>query len=183
MIDKRDALKGPAMRSSGAATGTRSRMPARSISTTTGPTTTTTTSASAYPRTQHPGAAPYALSAGEGTLLGRASRGADQAPNARQHAHPGTAAGATVAAAEHGADVIEREPNAIEHDEPQQPFLFQVWIDLKCGRGTPDWWWNSPPQSLQEALCEAAEARSKEWICQVLPEGMNPRPDGRWDNP
>jgi hypothetical protein len=61
--------------------------------------------------------------------------------------------------------------------------LFQVWIDVNCGTAAPDWWWNSPPQPLAQALDEAAEARRNEWICQVLPEGVNPRPDGRWDNP
>lgn len=61
--------------------------------------------------------------------------------------------------------------------------LFQVWIDLNSGEESPDWWWNSPPQSLQGALREAAEARAGGWVCRVMPEGQNPRPDGRWDNP
>lgn len=99
MIGERDVLEGLAMRSSGVATGTRTATPACSISTTTGPTTTTTTSACADPRKQHPGAG----QAGEGTLLGRTSRG-EPSPKARHHAHPGTAAGAPVAAAEHGSD-------------------------------------------------------------------------------
>ncbi|MFD2271364.1 hypothetical protein ACFS07_10185 [Undibacterium arcticum] len=50
MINEGGFLESLAMRSSGAATGTRTTMPARSISTTTGPTTTTTTSASADPK-------------------------------------------------------------------------------------------------------------------------------------
>lgn len=99
MIDEGISLEGPAMRSSGAATGTPSRMPARSTSTTTGPTTATTTSASADPRT-------LCLDAGHGhgrPLLGREIPGAS-APKARQHAQPGTAAGATATAAEHGSE-------------------------------------------------------------------------------
>lgn len=100
MIDSKGMpLEGPAMRSSGAATGTPSRMPARSISTTTGPTTATTTSASADPRTS-------CLDAGYGhgrPILGRDIPGA-RAPKARPQAQPGTAAGATAAAAEHGSD-------------------------------------------------------------------------------
>lgn len=100
MIDNKGiSLEGPAMRSSGVATGTPSRMPARSISTTTGPTTATTTSASADPRNS-------CLDAGYGhgrPILGRDIPGAT-APKARQQAQPGTAAGATAAAAEHGSD-------------------------------------------------------------------------------
>ncbi|WP_157257233.1 hypothetical protein [Methyloversatilis discipulorum] len=62
--------------------------------------------------------------------------------------------------------------------------LFQVWIDVNCGLdAAPDWWWNSEPQPLQGALNEAAECRDKGVPARVMPEGMNPRPDGRWDNP
>ena len=74
-------------------------MPARSISTTTGPTTATTTSASADPRVSR-------LDDGRGhgrLILGRDIPGAP-APKARLQAQPGTAAGATAAAAEHGSD-------------------------------------------------------------------------------
>ena len=61
--------------------------------------------------------------------------------------------------------------------------LFQVWIDLNFGEGPTDWWWNSPPQPLRDALAEAHRAREGGWTCRVMPEGQNPRPDGRWDNP
>lgn len=61
--------------------------------------------------------------------------------------------------------------------------IFQVWIDLNAGQEPADWWWNSPPQPLRDALAEAAEARAGGWTCRVMPEGHNPRPDGRWDNP
>jgi hypothetical protein len=66
---------------------------------------------------------------------------------------------------------------------PDSPALFQVWIDLNFGEGAADWWWNSEPQPLRSALGEAAETRAGGWVCCVLPEGQNPRPDGRWDNP
>lgn len=92
-------LEGPAMRSSGAATGTPSRMPARSISTTTGPTTATTTSASADPRI-------HGLDAGHAhgkLLLGRNLPEAI-ASKARQHAQPGTATEPAGTVAEHGSD-------------------------------------------------------------------------------
>ncbi len=87
MTQRRGFSASPAMRSSGAATGIPSRMPASSISTTTGPTTRTTTSASADPRNKR-------LDAGRAhgrTTLGRESPGAD-APKARQNAQPETAA-------------------------------------------------------------------------------------------
>ena len=61
--------------------------------------------------------------------------------------------------------------------------LFQVWIDLNAGQEPAEWWWNSPPQPLRDALVEAAEARVGGWTCRVMPEGQNPRADGRWDNP
>lgn len=98
IINEGDSLEGLAMRSSGAATGTRSPMPARSTSTTTGPTTRTTTSASADPR-QSCSDDGHAVG---GQTLGRGSPGA-HAPKARQHAKPGTAAGPAGATAEHGA--------------------------------------------------------------------------------
>lgn len=61
--------------------------------------------------------------------------------------------------------------------------LFQVWIDLNEGQPPSDWWWNSEPQPLRDALKEAAETRAAGWVVAVYPEGQNPRPDGRWDNP
>jgi len=98
MINEGGFLEGPAMRSSGAATGTRTTMPACSISTTTGPTTTTTTSASADPRFTCLDGEPRAHGK---SILGRESPGVS--PKARQQAKPGTAAGVTTAAAERGA--------------------------------------------------------------------------------
>lgn len=62
-------------------------------------------------------------------------------------------------------------------------FLFQVWIDLNAGEGEPDWWWNTPPKPLPDAVAESIECRRGGWVTQVLPEGTNPRKDGRWDNP
>lgn len=62
--------------------------------------------------------------------------------------------------------------------------LFVVWFDTNCGYDSPDWWWEEPgPQPLAAALDLAAKMRADGWICKVMPEGMNPRPDGRWDNP
>ena len=81
--------------------------------------------------------------------------------------------------------VIESRPAEATEDEAPTGGLFQVWIDLNFGGefGPPDWWWNSPPKPLRGALEEAAEARAGGWTCRVLPESMNPREDGRWDNP
>ena len=62
--------------------------------------------------------------------------------------------------------------------------LFVVWFDTNCGVGAPDWWWEIPgPQPLPAALDLAAELRADGWLCKVMPDNMNPRPDGRWDNP
>ncbi len=66
MIDTGCALESLAMRSSEAATGTRTTTQACSISTTTGPTTTTTMSASADPTLQHLDAG---HAAAEGSIL------------------------------------------------------------------------------------------------------------------
>lgn len=73
-----------------------------------------------------------------------------------------------------------------ESAEEQLPIegLFVVWFDLNCGRGVSDWWWEVPgPQPLPAALNLAAELRFKGWLCKVMPDSQNPRPDGRWDNP
>lgn len=100
MINNGIALKGPATRSSGVATGTPTTTRASSISTTTGPTTRTTTSASADPRKfTRPGAG----NAGEGLTLGREIPGAEHSsPKARQHAQPKTVAGPAGAVTERG---------------------------------------------------------------------------------
>jgi hypothetical protein len=79
--------------------------------------------------------------------------------------------------------VIERRPTEIPEEQLPTNGLFQVWIDLAAGEASSDWWWNSPPQPLRDALEEAAETRQAGWVCKVMPEGQNPRPDGRWDNP
>lgn len=71
----------------------------------------------------------------------------------------------------------------LEQDEAVRPGLFQVWIDLNFGESPADWWWNSEPQLLASALDEAAECRRMEYVAAVMPEGINPRADGRWDNP
>ena len=65
----------------------------------------------------------------------------------------------------------------------EAPGLFQVWIDLGAGECEPDWWWNSEPKPLPHALDECAKCRDGGWVAKVMPEGMNPRADGRWDNP
>jgi len=122
MIDKGVSLEGPAMRSSGAATGTPSRMPARSISTTTGPTTAMTTSASADPRN-------LCLDGGHGhgrPILGRDIPGAT-APKERLKAKPGTAAGATAAAAEHGNDF---------HRLTAFGNLYSCWLKARKNKGS-----------------------------------------------
>jgi hypothetical protein len=62
--------------------------------------------------------------------------------------------------------------------------LFVVWFDLRGGIRPADWWWEIPgPQPLPAALDLAAELRADGWLCRVMPDWQNPRPDGRWDNP
>jgi hypothetical protein len=62
--------------------------------------------------------------------------------------------------------------------------LYQVWFDVNCGQeATADWWWDTEPEPCSAAYIHAADLKSSGWICVVLPEGKNPRPDGRWDNP
>lgn len=79
---------------------------------------------------------------------------------------------------------IERRPDTVADEQVPTDGLFVVWFDINCGHGAPDWWWEIPgPQPLAPALDLAAELRAGGWICMVMPEGENPRPDGRWDNP
>lgn len=62
--------------------------------------------------------------------------------------------------------------------------LFVTWFDLNGGQTPHDWWWEEPgPQPLAPALDLAAELRRDGWVAQVWPADMNPRADGRWDNP
>lgn len=99
MIDTGCALESLAMRSSEAATGTRTTMQACSISTTTGPTTTTTTSASADPTLQHLDAGHAAT---EGSIL---VESIPQKPaKARQQAKPKTAVAPKGAVVESGKE-------------------------------------------------------------------------------
>lgn len=123
MIDKGCALEGPAMRSSEAATGTRSRMPACSISTTTGPTTATTTSASADPSIQR---------LDDGTPSGGSflvERVPEETPKARHtNAQLRTAAGPTGTAA-------ERSQESDFYDLTALPNLFACWQKAKRNKG------------------------------------------------
>jgi len=102
MIDTGCALESPAMRSSEAATGTRTTMPACSISTTIGPTTTTTTLASADPTLQHLDAGHAAT---EGSILVESIP--QDTAKARQQAKPKTAAAPTGAVVESGVIYIK----------------------------------------------------------------------------
>lgn len=101
MNNQGDFLENPAMRSSVAATGTRTTMRASSISTTTIPTTRTTTSASADPKITRLGSE---LAHVKPTIIGRKSPG--DSPKAGQYAKPKTAAGLTSAAAELGNSTV-----------------------------------------------------------------------------
>jgi RNA-directed DNA polymerase len=97
MINEGGFLESRAMRSSVAATGARTTLPACSISTTTGPTTRTTTSLSVDPTITCAG---IALSADEAPILGRNSPAGSA--KARRQAKPKTAAGPVGAAAGSG---------------------------------------------------------------------------------
>ena len=82
------------------------------------------------------------------------------------------------------SSVIERRPIEVPDDLAPTDSLFWVWFDTNCGIGAPDWWWEIPgAQPLPAALDLAAELRAGGWIVRVMPDGANPRPDGRWDNP
>lgn len=69
------------------------------------------------------------------------------------------------------------------HQRAERQALYQVWIDLDFGEGDPDWWWNTAPKPLPAAVEESLECKRGGWVAIVLPDGVNPRPDGRWDNP
>lgn len=60
--------------------------------------------------------------------------------------------------------------------------MYRVWFDLEHGEGKPDWWCEDP-ETISEALSSIIDAAKKGWVCMILPDGVNPRPDGRWDNP
>jgi len=119
MINKGDFLESPAMRSSGAATGTRTTMRASSISTTTIPRTRTTTSASTDPTIsrfshEHAHVKP--------TIIGRKSPG--ETPKARHCAKPETAAGLTSAAAGCGTKSTFYKLTSLDN-------LYQYWLKAK----------------------------------------------------
>jgi hypothetical protein len=61
--------------------------------------------------------------------------------------------------------------------------LFHVWYDLNCGCVPSDWWYDPPALPLSAALDLAAELRRDDWICKVMLDDQNPRPDARWDHP
>lgn len=76
------------------------------------------------------------------------------------------------------------KPAVTTEDQTPIDGLFVVWFDLRFGGYPSDWWWEEPgPQPLASALDLAARMRAQGWVCKVMPEGQNPRPDGRWDNP
>jgi RNA-directed DNA polymerase len=117
MSNKGDFLKSPAMRSFEAATGTRTTMPARSISTTGIPRTATTISASADPSFSL--SSDRELAREELFILGRKSPVA-KATKARPCAKPETAAGRTRAVAGCGT-------NSEFYQLTSLPSLFQCW--------------------------------------------------------
>ena len=80
--------------------------------------------------------------------------------------------------------VIEREARTAADEQVPADGLFVVWFDLNCGIPPAYWWWEIPgPQPLGPALDLAAQLRADGWLCKVMPDGQNPRADGRWDNP
>jgi len=116
MTDTGCALESPAMRSSEAATGTRTTMPACSISTTIGPTTTTTTLVSADPTLQHLDAGHAAT---EGSILVESIP--QESAKARQQAKPKTAAAPTGA-------VVERGKNIKRLQTPYHPESYRAYF-------------------------------------------------------
>lgn len=79
-------------------------------------------------------------------------------------------------------ETLERPLEDIEEDLPTDG-LFRVWFDVNCGYDPVPDWWCEDPEPLPRALDEAAKARAAGWIVMVLPDGQNPRADGRWANP
>lgn len=119
MINKGEFLENPAMRSSVAATGTRTTMRGSSISTTTTQTTRTTTSASADPTIPCVGAG---ITGETSSIIGRNSPG--RTPKARPCAKPETVAGLTSAATELGKQSIFTRLTSLNN-------LFQCWLKAK----------------------------------------------------
>lgn len=119
MINQGDFLESPAMRSSEAATGTRTTMRASSISTTTIPTTRTTTSASADPKISRLGTE---LAHVKQSIIGRKTPG--DSPKARHHAKPKTATGLKSAVAESGKESLFTRITSLHH-------LHQCWLKAK----------------------------------------------------
>lgn len=80
--------------------------------------------------------------------------------------------------------VIDRPACASPEEQAPPDGLFVVWFDVNCGIPPADWWWEIPgAQPLSGALNLAAKLRADGWLCKVVPDGENPRADGRWDNP
>lgn len=119
MNNQGDFLESPAMRSSVAATGTRTTMRVSSISTTTIPTTRTTISASADPKITR---LDSELAHAKPTIIGRKSPG--DSPKARQYAKPKTAAALTSAAAENGKQSDFTRLTSLDN-------LYQCWLKAK----------------------------------------------------
>lgn len=119
MNNQGDFLASPAMRSSVAATGTRTTMRVSSISTATIRTTRTTISASADPKISRLGTE---LAHVKQTIIGRKSPG--DSPKARQYATPKTVAGLTSAAAELGNKSLFSQLTSLSN-------LHQCWLKSK----------------------------------------------------
>lgn len=124
MIDTGCTLESLAMRSSEAATGTRTTTQACSISTTIGPTTTTTTSASTDPTLLYLDAGHAAT---EGSILVESIP--QKTAKARQQAKPETAAEPTGAVVECG-----KEPSDFIN-LTSLPNLYSCWLKSKRGKG------------------------------------------------
>ena len=80
--------------------------------------------------------------------------------------------------------VVEHQKSSQAEELALTDGLFVVWFDLRHGEAPHDWWWEAPgPQPIKQALEMAADIRQRGWVTQVWPEHLNPRFDGRWDNP